>query len=237
MSCFEEWIMSGQNWMGAYRKRVLKQSALKTIPAILLILIAFAVILSLVNNNGSTEEIGDAALAGVLLGIVVCLFYLLFLLPGLRPKRMRRQIQKAVKRLDMSESEQELLGREMLEAGKDPACVLDYEMVGPKSNHTPARFILSRGYACLWGSTPLVILVRLSDVAEIRPGAERKETTTYGSTMKTIHQFTLHTIYFYHKGTEISDEAADQGMGFFDEQIRDQVLSMLQEKQTETAAG
>ena len=43
------------------------------------------------------------------------------------------------------------------------------------------------------------VLIRLSDIAEIRTGSERKIATTHGGSSKTHHYFTLYSIGFYRK--------------------------------------
>lgn len=125
----------------------------------------------------------------------------------------------------MSETELEQLGREMLEAEKDSTRVLDYQVIGPNSKKTPARFLLSPSYACLWGGYPLVILVRLSDVAKIHAEEEGKTAVTHGAKNTTYRSFHLHTILFYYKNSE---QDGDNGMVFFDKAIRDKVFEMLQ---------
>ena len=140
---------------------------------------------------------------------------------------MNRNIKRAVKLLHMSEMEQEQLGREMLKAEKDPARVLNYEVIGPNSKKTPAKFLISPHYACLWGGYPLVILVRLSDIADIRAEEELKTAVTHGAKTNTYTRFHLHTIIFYYKGPE---QGGDNGMGFFDETVRDKVFEMFQKQ-------
>lgn len=134
-------------------------------------------------------------------------------------------MERTVKLLHIGEAEREQLGREMLDAEKDMARVLDYQVIGPNSKKTPARFILSPNYACLWGGYPLVILVRLPDVEEITAEEERKTAVTSGSNTNTYHRFNLHTIMFYYKDSEKNEV---NGMGFFDETIRDKVFALLQ---------
>lgn len=225
-SYYKEWLDSGAAWMKAYRKRVLRKYIHFILPAVIILLAAIAAGATAV-NDGSAEDIAGSAFAGALMGGALCFVFLLCLLPGLSPQRMRRNINRAVKLLQMSETELEQLGREMLDARKDSARVLDYQVIGPNSKKTPARFLLSPGYACLWGGYPLVILVRLSDVAEIRAEKERKTAVTHGAKTNTYHSFHLHTIIFYYKNSE---QDGDNGMGFFDETIRDKVFDMLQKQ-------
>ncbi len=237
-SYYEQWFHEGEKWMASYRKRVLGMSAGKIIPlTIIALMLVFGGMALL--NDGSPQDTMNGVWAGLFLGVFVSLIYLLLLLPGLSSGRMRRNMQRAVSALNTAEGEQELLGKELLLAAKDSSRVLNYEMVGPKSNHTPARFILSPHYVCLWGSSPLVILVRLSDVAEIRSDEENKSAVNYGTQVSTISKFELHTILFYYKkpggSSSTEEELADVGMGFFSREIRDRVFAMLQRQQIEKA--
>ncbi len=84
--------------------------------------------------------------------------------------------------------------------------------------------ILTPHYILQEGSTPYAVLVRLSDMAEIRTGSERKIATTHGGSSKTHHYFTLYSIGFYRKdrferGLDGND-LPDCAMGFFQEELR-----------------
>lgn len=227
-SFYEEWLRSAQNWMRAYRKQLLKKYFF-VLSGVVLVLAAVGAGATAV-NDGTVGEIISSAFAGALFGAIICfVLFIIFLLPGLSPRRMNRSIKRAVKLLDMSEIEQEQLGKEMLEAEKESSRVLDYIIDGPNSKKTPARFILSPKYACLWGSYPLVILVRLSDLADARAEEERKTAMTFGAKIDTIHRFNLYTITFYNRN---SNQNGDNGMGFFSEAIRDKVLGMIEAQLT-----
>lgn len=225
-SYYKEWLNSGAAWMKAYRAKILRKYLFTVIPAVMAVLAAITAGATAV-SDGSASDIATSALVGALMGGIICCALLLFLMPGLSPKRMHRNIKRAVKLLHMSEAEQEQLGSEMLDAEKNPSRVLDYHVIGPNSKKTPARFILSPNYACLWGGYPLVIIVRLPDVEEIRAEQERKTAVTYGAKTNTYHGFHLHTIIFYYKDSEQNES---NGMGFFDEGIRDKVFELLEEQ-------
>lgn len=184
-------------------------------------------------NNGQMEEALTGAFGGVVMGLIIGLFFLLILKLSLRPGRYIRQIEKSVRALAMSETEMEQLGREMLEAYGTPERVLSYEMEGPHSNHTPARFVVTPHFVFSEGSTPYSILVRLSDIKEIRADEEEKETVTRGAQTKTYYQLTLYTIGFYRKDREARglqrNDLPDEAMGFFQEALREQALAMLRE--------
>ena len=133
----------------------------------------------------------------------------------------------------MDETERERLGTEMLAALESGEGVVSYRMVGPNSKGTPARVILTPYYILQEGSTPYAVLIRLSDIAEIRTGAERKIATTHGGSRKTHHYFTLYSIGFYRKdrferGLE-EDDLPDSAMGFFQEELRDDVAKMMRD--------
>ena len=121
----------------------------------------------------------------------------------------------------------------MLAALESGEGVVSYQMVGPKSKGTPARVILTPHYILQEGSTPYAVLIRLSDIAEIRTGSERKIATTHGGSRKTHHYFTLYSIGFYRKdrferGLE-EDGLPDSAMGFFQEDLRDDVVKMMRD--------
>ena len=88
-------------------------------------------------------------------------------------------------------------------------------------------------YAFLEGSYPYSILIRLSHIAEIRPSQEQKHTVEYGAKTKTHYNFTLHTIGFYRKDRAergfADQQYPDEGMGFFQEKIRNEALELLME--------
>ena len=56
-----------------------------------------------------------------------------------------------------------------------------------------------------------MILVRLSDVADIRAEEELKTAVTHGAKTNTYTRFHLHTIIFYYKGPE---QGGDNGWAF-----------------------
>ena len=113
----------------------------------------------------------------------------------------------------------------MIAVASDPSQSFDFEMVGPKSNHTPAWFAHTPHYACMRGGSPAYIVVRLTDVREIRPDEEKRTATTRSGNARRIHFYTLYTIGFFQTpGIGLPDQA----MGFFDKGIRDRALAMLE---------
>lgn len=230
-SYYEQWLEEGIKWMSDYRRRILIMMTVKVMPSVIFLLgVIFGLMQML--SYGTAEDAIGGALGGGIMGAAISLLCILFLLPGLNPKRLSRSIQKAVKSLNMNESERELLGQEMLIAARNPECIVNFDIVKPRSKETPARFILSPHYACLWGSIPLAILVRLSDVAAIHPDEEKEMEVTYGTQSRTLHRFTLYTILFYYKrifseNSEKEDEA-DIKMEFVNPKIRDKIFNMLQ---------
>lgn len=230
MNDYEQWQATAEQWMKAYRKQLLRKHKWILLGVTLVLVGVF--VFAAVANGGNGEDIAGGVFTGVLLGILIGGVTMLFLLPRLSPKRMRKHIEKAATWLELSDAEKEQLGREMLAAEKNPACVLDYKIIGPKSKGTPARFLVSQHYACLWGGYPLVILVKLSDIERIAAEQEQKTAITHGAKSNTLHTFPLFTIVFYSKG---SNPDKDNAMGFFDEAIRNQVLAMLQAQQSKSA--
>lgn len=108
-------------------------------------------------------------------------------------------IKSAVKKLHLDKEEQVQLAHEMLETDVNTWRCISYELNGHGSKQTPARFRITPHYAFLEGSSPYVILVRLSKIVEIYRGEERKIHTQYGTQTRTHEIFTLYTISFYIK--------------------------------------
>ena len=156
---------------------------------------------------------------------VVLSIYFAILLPGLSPAHFARTAEKTVCTLLSDAAERESFAREMIAAASDPSQSFDFEMVGPKSNHTPAWFAHTPHYACMRGGSPAYIVVRLTDVREIRPDEEKRTATTRSGNARRIHFYTLYTIGFFQTpGIGLPDQA----MGFFDKGIRDRALAMLE---------
>lgn len=232
-SNYEKWLQQEKHWMGTYRKKILKKVVLMVLPLTAIILGVLCGGMTLL-NGGPVQEAVEVFAGGVIFGIFIIGCYILILLPGLSGGRMTRGIGKAVKSMELSDAEKELLGREMLEVSGKPDSQLDFEMVGPKTNHTPASVIVTEHYAYMRGGSPLVNLVRFSDVEHVETREESHTATQRGSQVKTIYHYTLHCIGFYYRnraerGTAGS-ELPDQAMGFFDERIRDRAYQMMKEK-------
>lgn len=234
MDTYQKWLQSEKEWIDIYCKKIRRQSLCITMPLILVIMtILFGGLSAL--SGGKPEEFIDGALGGVVLGAIVCAIYLLILLPGLSAGRYTKKIEKNVRELSFSETEKEQLAQEMLAA--DERHKISYTITGPGSKGTPGRFVLTPHYAFLEGSAPYSNLVRLSDIAWISSGEEQKTATTHQAKSRTVYNFTLHTIGFYRKdrqqnnaaGTELPDIA----YGFFDAEIRDQVMALLEESGAE----
>ena len=184
-------------------------------------------------NGGGVPGLATGVIGGLVFGLVICGIYLAILMPSLSPARYTQKLEQSVRELSMDETERERLGTEMLAALESGEGVVSYRMVGPNSKGTPARVILTPYYILQEGSTPYAVLIRLSDIAEIRTGAERKIATTHGGSSKTHHYFTLYSIGFYRKdrferGLE-EDDLPDSAMGFFQEELRDDVAKMMRD--------
>lgn len=230
MDVYKEWLKEEKKWIGKYSKRTLRNSCLKVVPITLGgMALLFGAMMAL--DGGGKEAFFEGAMGGIIIGLFPVLFYLLILWIGLRPGRYARLIQRNVRELGLTESEQELLGGEMLKAFQEPNNIIEFEMVGPNVNHTPARFILTPHFAFLEGGSPYSILVRLSDIAWIQSGKEKKTAVKHGANTNTHYSFTLYSIGFYRKERQYfgaSDEKLpDIAMGFFQKEIRNQVLAKL----------
>ncbi|MDE7298504.1 MAG: hypothetical protein K2N94_06695 [Lachnospiraceae bacterium] len=228
---YEQWLEAEKKWIGEYCSRVKKRVIGRVVPAVLIIAALLFGILAAVEGEKPSEIAGQAA-GGMILGAIVCAIYLMFLLPGLSPKRYAKKIAKTVGRLGINAGEMEQLGREFLEAEADASRTISFEMSGPKSKKTPARFVKSEHYAMLEGGYPYAIIVRLADVERIVSSQESKSATTRSGNVSTTYQFTLYTIGFYRRDREqrgLSEEdLPDEAMGFFDRGIRDRAMELLE---------
>lgn len=119
----------------------------------------------------------------------------------------------------------------MLAAGEDPGSQICFTVNSLNTKGTPARFVLTEHYACLIGGYPYAILVRLADIAEIRPDEEQKMETRQGGSTRSLSIRTLYTIGFYRRDRAErglgSGDLPDEAMGFFEQSVRDQALEML----------
>lgn len=231
MNSYEKWLKSEKEWIDQYCKKTRNMSLFVVTPLILVVLTALFGGLELANGGEMSAAIEGAA-GGLMLGIFVCVIYLLIMLPNLMPGKYSKKIDKNVAKLGLTDAEKEQLGKEMLEA--DEGHKISYKMVGPNSKGTPARFVLTPHYAFLEGSSPYSILIRLSDIAEIRPSQEQKDAISYGAKTKTYYNFTLYTIGFYRKNRAERGLAEspypDEAMGFFQEDIRNEALKLLMDR-------
>lgn len=231
MSMYQQWLNEEKEWIGEYCTRTRRNTLLKVVP---LTIIGTAVLLGGISflGSGNVEDLLMGVIGGLFFGVVISLFALFIIFINLRPDRYGRKIEQSVAALSMNEAEKETLGREMLDALEHDAQVLTYEMVGPKSNHTPARVIRTPHYFLQVGSSPYSVLVRISDIADMKASSEKKMTTTRSGNMKTHHYFTLYTIGFYRKDRferGLADsKLPDYAMGFFQEELRDKALGMFQ---------
>lgn len=230
METYQRWIQEEKAWIGTYCSKIRRQALFITTPGILA---GTAVIIGGMSalGGGSMEDFGYGAFGGFMAGAMICAIYLLILLPGLNPKRYAKKIEKSVKGLSLSETEKELLAQEMLEA--DEKHKISYTIAGPGSKGTPGRFVLTPHFAFLEGSTPYAILVRLSDIARIGRGEEKKTATQRSGNTKRVYWFTLYTIGFYRKDrfqrNLTEKDLPDEAFGFFDAGIREQVIGLLAE--------
>ena len=229
-STYQAWLNKDREWIGDYCSRTRKSSLTKVVPLTLLLTALVLGGMGLLNGGG-VPGLVTGVIGGLVFGLVVCGIYLAILMPSLTPARYTRKLEQSVQELSMDETEREQLGKEMLAALESGKGVVSYQMVGPKSKETPARVILTPHYILQEGSTPYAVLIRLS--AEIRTGSERKIATTHGGSSKTHHYFTLYSIGFYQKdrferGLE-EDGLPDSAMGFFQEELRDDVVKMMRD--------
>lgn len=231
-SAYQAWLNKDREWIGGYCGRTRRSSLTRIVPLTLLLTALLFGGMGLLNGGGVSGLV-TGVIGGLVFGLIVCGIYLAILTVNLSPARYTQKLEQSVREFSMDEAERERLGTEMLEALERGEGVLPYQMVGPNSKGTPARVILTPHYILQEGSTPYAVLIRLSDMAEIRTGAERKIATTHGGSSKTHHYFTLYSIGFYRKdrferGLE-EDGLPDSAMGFFRKELRDDVVKMMRD--------
>lgn len=230
-SMYQKWLETEKNWISLYCKRTIRLSIFRVIPLTLLGLMIFFG--GMAYMNGGSEALGIGIFGGLSTGVFVCSIYLLILLMGLRSGRYVRKIENSVNSLSMSDTEKEQLGKEMLEALDDSRRVLSFKMIGPNVKGTPARFVATPHYVFFEGGNPYGILVRLSDINEVRTDSETKTAVTRGAKTKTYYTYTLYTIGFYRKDRFdrglSSDDLPDEAMGFFHEDIRDKAVRLMKD--------
>ncbi len=233
MDWYQKWLQEEKGWIGKYQNKIITMSILKVVPATLIGLCAIFGGMTYVEEKNA----GIGIIGGLMFGIFISAIYLFFLLVGLRPGRYVRMIESAVKQLHLDDQEKVQLAHEMLETDVSTWRCIPYELIGHGSRQTPARFRITPHYAFLEGSSPYAILVRLSDIAEILQGEERKLHTQYGTQTKTHEIFTLYTISFYQKAKVSKDQLPEQAMGFFDKDIRDRVYELISKQLAENSVN
>lgn len=227
---YQQWMNYEMKWLGEYRRKLMRTTTYITIPVVIVFLTVFMGMLSFMDRM----DPGDAfygGLGGFLAGAAISIFFYICLRFGLREGKYRRLIQKAADGLGLDSGEKEVLAAEMLDAREDSGRCICFEISSMNSKATPARFVLTDHYACLIGSSPYAILVRLADIAEIRPDEEQKTETRRGASTRSLGFLTLYTIGFYRRDRANrglgSKDLPDEAMGFFSQSIRDQALEML----------
>lgn len=228
---YEQWLEAEQKWIGEYCSKTKRKMVLKVVPAVLIILTVLFGLMDLVNGNTEIKILLENAMGGFMIGVIVCAVYLVIVLPKLSPKRYIKKIEKAVRQLELSESEKGQLAQELLSAEKDPKRTISFLINGHGSKDTPARFVCSEHYAMLEGSYPYAIIVKLSDIERIRTSEEEKSRSIRRGGIITTEYFTLYTIGFYRKDRASrglsEEELPDEAMGFFASEIRDKAAALL----------
>ncbi len=235
MHIYKRWIKEEKKWIGSYRKKKICNVCFKIIPIVLIGLgIFFGVVMAF--NEKRMEAFWEGTIRGLVIGQPVIVFYLFILWFVLSPRTYLWLIQQNIEELGLTESEQEMLALELLQALQTSKNVMKFEMIDPKGNRVPARFIVTYHFAFLESALPYIVLVRLSDIAFIQAREEEKTKIQYGTKINHHYSFTLYTIGFYKKERQyfgVSEEKLpDIAMGFFDREIRNQVLEKLENTET-----
>lgn len=229
MNWYQKWLREEKRWIEKYQNKIITMSVLKVIPATLIGLCAIFGSITYVEEKNA----GIGIIGGLTFGIFISAIYLFILLVRLRPGRYVRMIKLAVEQLHLDDQEKMQLAHEMLETDVSTWRCISYELNGHGSRQTPARFRITPHYALLEGSSPYVILVKLSDIVEVLQEEEQKTHTQYGAQTMTHEIFTLYTITFYQRAKVSKDQLPEQAMGFFEKNIRDQVYGLISKQLAE----
>lgn len=228
----ERWIQKENRWMAEYRDRILKRIVQTLMLPMALILALVMAGMSLIGGASLTGILMTAALgAGV--GVLVSFAFMLTRLPGLRAGRMGDGIREQIEALGMDVTEQEHMAGELMEASEQENRRMDFVMSGPGADNTPAGVIVSQRYAYMRGGVPLVNIIRLTDVKEIRPGEKMQDPARNGRGSKG-HYFTLYTIEFYYRIGALPAGADENQpgavMGFFSREQRNEALELIRRR-------
>ena len=216
---YKTWLNHESKWMAGYRKKTMRQMKFVTTPIVAL---GLGVIMVIRNFGRDPEIMVEYFFGGFIGGLVLMGFVLLFMSMGLSRKRVTRGIEDEVRELGLSPEQRDAMAQELSAVEGKEASHISFTMNGPGLNGTPADVIVSRSYAMMLGGSPLVRIVRLSDVDHVEPGEEQKSATEYGGKTKTTTSFTLYTVNFIGKTKPL------RGFGFLDKALRDKALGMIE---------
>ena len=218
---YKKWLSYESKWMKGYRKKMMRQMKYQTTP---IVVIALGFIMVIQNFGRPAEIMVEYFIGGVIGGLVLMGFALLFMSIGLSGKRVTKGIETAVKEIGMAEAEKEVMAKELYNAETQRSSYLSFQMSGPGARDTPADITVSEHYVMMKGGTPLGQIIRLSDVDHVKVGEEKRSTTEYGGKTKTTTFFTLYTILFAGKTKAL------RGFGFLDRSIRDKAFAMIEKQ-------
>ncbi len=226
-SWYRRWLHEEKKWIGQYQHKIIWKSCFQIIPATLLILTALFGGLAYIEG----DDVSGGIVAGLYLGVIICIFYLVILILFLRPGRYIRKIKSVVKKMKLGEKEKEELGHEMLETNISTWRCLSFVYDGHGSKCTPARFRVTPNYVMLVGGYPYANMVRIADILDTQAEEEEKTTEIHGAKSITYETFTLYSIVFYGKNSSQGGSVPIQAMGFYEKEIRDKALAILIESQ------
>lgn len=231
MDIYQSWLRTEKAWINQYCKKTLQRSLFFVAPLTMIFMTVFVGLLQLF--DGDMNQVLEGALSGAKIGFYMSFFYLVIMHFSLVPQKFVRKIEKSVAALGMDDEEKAMLAQEMI-TGTLNNKQIEFEMVGPKSAHTPAKFLLTKHYGILIGSNPYSILVRLSDIGEIKRGEENKVVIQKSGRISTRKNVKLYTIMFYNKdyfdNRLTYSNLPNEVMGFFSKEIRDEAFELIKTK-------
>lgn len=219
---FENWVSKEKKWMAAYRKMTMHKLTHVTTPLVIGFFVIFFGAMALVGGATITDTI-YTVLCAVFIGGVIMLIPILVVAAGVSDSRMQKEILHTVKKLDLGEAEQYQLATEMMAAYGDTEKELAFESKSPSSNNPlPVCVTVTEHFAYMKGDTPLANIIRRSDVDHVEAFEEERQSTRHGAKINTYYTFDVYAINFIGR-----DGKAVGSFYFFNEQIRNKVLSML----------
>ncbi len=173
--------------------------------------------------TGGIEGAISNILIGLILGIVIMLFFFIVRPPINYGKRYLKRLEEAMGRDLKSPGEREAFAAQMLSKdGSGTVECLDY-----KEEQKDKRLWISRDYVLSTDPMSGAHIIRLRDVTKMESDV-MKMSIRSGTVRTNLEYYTI--LFYYHKIAEGKKEKHDTWVAFASPQFRDKVLKIIQEK-------